>query len=542
MEERELPVGWAMAEMEALISRDGLFSDGDWVESKDQDPDGKIRLLQLADIGESTFLDKSRRYVNGEQFERLRCTEVLEGDILIARMPDPLGRACLVPSLSQRLITVVDVAIVRPGQDSVEGEWLMYVINSPAIRGIIELQSTGTTRKRITRKKLAALEIPVPPLNEQRRIASKLTTILAAVDASRRRLDGVAELLKRFRQAVLAAATSGELTREWREECGAPEWSNEKASSVCAKVQSGGTPKEGFIDEPGIPFLKVYNLVNQQVDFEYKPQFVRPETHFGPLAKSRVLPGDVLMNIVGPPLGKVAIVPDDHDEWNINQAITLFRPSDKIRSQWIYCLLCEGSAIREIELRTKGSAGQINISLTQCREFGFLVPSLEEQDEIIGRVESLFTLADQLEARLNTARKLVDRLTPALLAKAFRGELVPQDPCDEPASVLLERIRAARQAEAAACKPSRRGRRKAAAHPDPTRLGHESQPAALASDPTPPDQLATLLQECGPLSEKALLAASELDPARFRRQLQLELQAGTIREAMEEGQRLLVGG
>ncbi len=91
----------------------------------------------------------------------------------------------------------------------------------------------------------------------------------------------------------------------------------------------------------------------------------------------------------------------------------------------------------------------------------------------------------------------MDRLTPALLAKAFRGELVPQDPNDEAASVLLERIRAARQAEAAAGKPSRRGRRKAAAHPDQYPL-----PAA----PAPPDLLAQLLQECGALSERALLA------------------------------------
>jgi type I restriction enzyme S subunit len=348
----------------------------------------------------------------------------------------------------------------------------------------------------------------------------------------------VAAILKRFRQAVLAAATSGELTRAWREENGAPEWTNETASSVCAKVQSGGTPKEGFIEEPGIPFLKVYNLVNQQIDFEYKPQFVRPEVHLGPLAKSRVLPGDVLMNIVGPPLGKVAIAPDDHDEWNINQAITLFRPSDRIKSQWIYHLLCEGSAIRDIELRTKGSAGQINISLTQCREFIFHVPSLVEQDEILGRVDDLFTLADQVEARLTAARKVVDRLTPALLAKAFRGELVRQDPNDEPASVLLERIRAALQAEAGAGKPSRRGRPKAAANPD--QINRHAAP--VPSEPLPQDLLTELLQECGALSERALLAASELEPGRFTEQLQLELQAGKIREELEEGERVLVVG
>jgi len=127
----------------------------------------------------------------------------------------------------------------------------------------------------------------------------------------------------------------------------------------------------------------------------------------------------------------------------------------------------------------------------------------------------------------------VERLTPALLAKAFRGELVPQDPGDEPASALLERLAAkkwaARQAEAAASGPSRRGRRSAAANP---------APSPVDAAPVPPDRLANLLRECGALSERALLAASELDPARFRAQLALELQAGGLQQRWEEGEAL----
>ena len=116
-----------------------------------------------------------------------------------------------------------------------------------------------------------------------------------------------------------------------------------------------------------------------------------------------------------------------------------------------------------------------------------------------------------------------------MLAKAFRGELVPQDPSDEPASELLARIRAARQADASASKPSRRGRMKAAAPPEAS---------LLDAAPAPPDLLATLLRECGALSSKALLAASELEPDRFVAQLELEMQAGRIRQLWEDGEQL----
>ena len=305
----------------------------------------------------------------------------------------------------------------------------------------MERESSATTIAILNKGKFGEAPFPLAPLPEQKRIADKLDTVLTRVDAVNTRLARVAPLLKRFRQSVLAAATSGRLTEDWRG--GAMDWTSVPAAEICEKVQSGGTPKAGFA-EAGVPFLKVYNIVDQRVAFDYKPQFVSQAIHESELRKSQVFPNDVLMNIVGPPLGKVAVVPADHSAWNINQAITLFRPSSKITSQWIYILLCEGAPIRDVLARTKGSVGQVNISLSQCRAFEFQVPSVEEQTEIVRRVETLFAFADRLEARLAQAQTAATRLTPALLAKAFRGELVPQDPNDEPAAELLRRLQAER--------------------------------------------------------------------------------------------------
>ncbi|KFJ92371.1 hypothetical protein JF55_06445 [Pseudomonas sp. 1-7] len=440
----ELPSGWTMGSLSELVATGGLFSDGDWIESKDQDPVGENRLLQLADIGDGIFVNKSSRFVNNEKFQLLNCTELHEGDVLIARMPDPLGRACLMPRIDQRCLTVVDVAVFRSGSTDISHKLLMHFINAPQVRKFIEIESSGTTRKRISRGKLAELKLPIPPAAEQTRIATKLDKLLAQVDTLKARIDNIHVLLKSFRQSVLASAVSGRLTEEWR---GGAEvdWSLQRAVDVCEKVQSGGTPKEGF-SESGVPFLKVYNIVNQEIDFEYRPQYISETVHRGASSKSITLPGDVVMNIVGPPLGKVATIPAASPEWNINQAITLFRPSKSIVSGWISIVLLGGENLRSIINETKGSAGQVNISLSQCRDFLFPVPSVEEQIEIVRRAERLFAFADQLEAKVISAKSRVDNLTQSILAKAFRGELVPQNPDDEPASVLLERIKTQRAA------------------------------------------------------------------------------------------------
>ncbi len=104
-------------------------------------------------------------------------------------------------------------------------------------------------------------------------------------------------------------------------------------------------------------------------------------------------------------------------------------------------ILCEGTSIAEIEKEFRGTAGQINISLAQCRDFNFPIPTIEEQKEIVKRVEQLFAFADKIETRYTKAKAILDKLPQSILAKAFRGELVPQNPTDEPASVLLERIK-----------------------------------------------------------------------------------------------------
>jgi type I restriction enzyme S subunit len=381
-------------------------------------------------------------------------------------------------------------------------------------------------QQRVPKSFVLESNLPLAPLNEQRRIAAKLDTTLAAVDACRQRLDGVEALLKRFRQAVLAAATSGELTREWREEyeLELELWSMRRLPELgeFGRGKSRHRPR----NDPRLyggpyPFIQTGDIAQSNgIITEHEQEY----SDFG-LAQSRIWPSKTVCITIAANIANTAIL--SYPACFPDSVVGLVVDQSKALPEFAMWMV---DSIRDRLQLLAPATAQKNINLNILGEIQFLLPPVEEQVEIVRRAQALFSLADQLEARLTSARKIVERLTPALLAKAFRGELVPQDPNDEPASALLERIRAARQAEAAASGPSRRGRRQAAANPVPSLFD-----AALV----PPDRLANLLRECGALSERALLAASELDPVSFQAQLALERELGGIQETLEDGEVLL---
>lgn len=205
-----LPEDWYSTTLNEVM-HDSLFLDGDWVETKDQDPSGSVRLIQLADIGEGCFRDRSDRWLNDQTANRLRCTFLKEGDVLIARMPDPIGRACLMPDIGGRSVTAVDVCILRPNPNRLSSHYLMWQLNSPAFRIRVEALQSGTTRKRISRKNLATIPILLPPPAEQKRIVAAIEEHFSRIDAAEATLERCLQRCDVLRRSVLAAAFSGRL-------------------------------------------------------------------------------------------------------------------------------------------------------------------------------------------------------------------------------------------------------------------------------------------------------------------------------------------
>jgi type I restriction enzyme, S subunit len=346
------------------------------------------------------------------------------------------------------------IAFCRPNEAIVSLRYLYHALFDAKPRLLALGQ--GGAQQNISQSVLKDFQIALAPKNEQTRIANQLDTLLTRVQACNDRFDAIPALLKRFRNSVLAAAVSGRLTGDLRSEDSIAHnsttsslwripasWRWVRADEVTGFITKGTTPsKEKMTSGRGeVPYIKVYNLgFDGRLDFSVDPTFVDSTTHSVDLKRSITLPGDVLMNIVGPPLGKVAIVPDSHQEWNINQAIARFRPVQGLLSPYLAHCLMSTELISYAVSQAKATVGQLNLTLEICRALPIPMPPEKEQTEIVRRVEVLFALADRIEARCTAARTQAQRLSPLVLAKAFRGELVPQDPNDEPASALLARI------------------------------------------------------------------------------------------------------
>ena len=207
-----------------------------------------------------------------------------------------------------------------------------------------------------------------------------------------------------------------------------------------AYVASGSTPDKTCFVENGIPYIKMYNLRNQKIDFAYHPQYITEEVHNGKLLRSRTEVGDLIMNIVGPPLGKLAIIPSTLPQANFNQAAVLIRPYKfkEVLVPYLKAYLEEMSEINSIA--TRGSAGQVNISLTQSQNMRIPLPPLKEIERIINEIVKYDILIEALEFDTTDLQTLIIRTKSKILDLAIHGKLVPQDPNDEPASELLKRI------------------------------------------------------------------------------------------------------
>jgi type I restriction enzyme S subunit len=300
----------------------------------------------------------------------------------------------------------------------------------------MEQSSSATTVAILNKRRFSLAPIAVAPLAEQIRIANQLDTLLARVQACNDRFDAIPALLKRFRHTVTNAACSGELSTQWRGTIDLKGWKSQTLADVCNSITDGDHQAPPQADS-GVPFITISAMNDGKLRLEKASRFV-PQAYFDNLKPPRrPARGDLLFSVTGS-IGIPAQVNTD-EPFTFQRHIAILKPNKSLILSSFIALALGTEAMRTQVIEVATGTAQLTIPLSGIRNFVVNLPPIAEQTEIVRRVEALFALADRIEARCTAARTQAQRLTPLVLAKAFRGELVPQDPNDEPASALLER-------------------------------------------------------------------------------------------------------
>ena len=386
-----------------IISNGGLLCDGDWIEKKDQDVRGKVRLIQLADIGDGEFKDKSSKYITLETAERLHCTFLEKGDILIARLPEPLGRACIFP-LEGAYITAVDIAILRIKDISINPQYIMYLINSSTFRSQIKQYESGTTRKRISRKNLEKIEFSLPNLEIQNRIVARIEELFSKLDKAVDTLKTTKEQLAVYRQAVLKDAFSDFEKKD-------------SIRNLTTVVTSGSRGWAKYYSENGALFVRIGNLTHSGIDIDFSDiQHITPPDNAEGV-RTRLQPNDVLVSITAD-LGSIGFVSEKVEEAYINQHIALVRFQNPVQGRFMAWYLRSEYGQKDL-LKNKRGGGKLGLGLDDIRDTPVPIVDDVTAKETVDKIEEQLSVCNSIEKTVDTALAQTDALRQSILKQAF---------------------------------------------------------------------------------------------------------------------------
>jgi type I restriction enzyme, S subunit len=336
---------------------------------------------------------------------------VQKGDIIFnnTNSPELVGKTALF-DLDTVYVISNHMTRIRVNSEIVDSEYLARYLHY--------LWQTGASRSwarqwvnqaAIDQASLRRFDVILPPRSEQRQIANILhqaDTLYQWRQAANRNVEALINALFNAQFAEFKKF-------EWR-----------PLSEVCEYITKGTTPKAIDISESkkkdnDVPFIKVHHIEDDgDIEFEAKPAYVSQELHNGLLNRSKIFPNDILMNIVGPPLGKIGIVPNTHVEWNTNQAIAIFRCKDEIEPLYLFYSLRSQYILPKI-LRLAVGVRQLNISLAQCREIEIPVPDIKIQRDFVNKIQEIRRIKESQRSSLLILREL----RSSLYARAFTGEV-----------------------------------------------------------------------------------------------------------------------
>jgi type I restriction enzyme S subunit len=462
----ELPDGWITASIDDLRSAspnsitDGPF--GSNLKTSHYTPSGPV-VVRLGNIGSRQFIDADRVHISAKHFAALAKHHVFRGDILVAALGEPIGRACLLPDEVQPALVKADCFRFRPAAE-LNATYLMLWLNSEDARAHFLTASHGLGRMRINLSDFRNAQVPIAPLSEQKRMVTKIDSLSRKSKRARDHVDNIPRLVEKYKQAILKAAFRGDLTSGWRSR-------RSEHLAIKPRNEPGKNKKvttdQDFVAPYELPDRWLWLRLAQIGEYDRGRSRHRPRNDkrlfggpypfiqtgdvraadrfltsysqtlndFG-LSQSRLWPKGTVCITIAANIAETAILgieaafPDS--------VVGFIADAERVSPSYVEFFM--RTARDELAAFAPATA-QKNINLEILSQVRLPIAPLEEQKEIVECIVKMSSWIDRLASETTSARKLIDHLDQSILAKAFRGELVPQNPNDEPASVLLERIR-----------------------------------------------------------------------------------------------------
>lgn len=385
------------------------LEDGNWIESKDQSKDG-IRLIQTGNIKSGYFEDNPHkaRYISEKTFNKLNCKEVFEGDILISRLPDPVGRGCILPKLENRSITAVDCAIVRVKKNIINNKYLLYFLQSPQYQFQVNQKVTGTTRSRISRKNLGEINIPVPSLQEQETIVERLDKVFENnfeyINNISSKLVELEKLEKRFIKKMFDD-----------EKC-----ESFKLGNFFEITSSKRVFKNEWKDK-GVPFLRARELVKLANNLEFKDPIYISNSHYEQIKNKYGIPkiGDILITGVGT-LGITYLVNSSKKFYFKDGNIIWLKNLNKVNSDYIKSYI--DSPDFQDKINKKIGATVKTFTISDAKNFEVPIPSEEKQKIIYEKIQEFKNIKNDLKNSYEHNINKLKLLKKSILNKEFSYE------------------------------------------------------------------------------------------------------------------------
>lgn len=460
-----LPSGWTYAKLSDLVTNythdivDGPF--GSDLHVSEYLEEG-IPIVRIQNVDRNRFLHKNIRYISSSKAQELKRHNCRTNDILITKLGDPLGKACIVPSFIVNGIIVADVVRMRVDEENISSKFVTFCINSPAIINQFP-RSKGTTRPRVNLAQIREIEIPCAPLNEQRRIVTKIEELFTKLDEGLLCLKRVQILLGQYRQSVLKFAFEGKLTEAWRDEKSGKFKFNFSFLNDSSKIIINKSPPSsyGLSDMTKLPsawtwirlgdIYKIvmgqspkgsyYNVKKDGIPLlngptEFGKQYPIPVQWTTRITK-RAEKGDLLLCVRGSTTGRMNW---SDQQYCIGRGLAALRSkfSGLINNKILFFYL--KAKINELLSNTTGSTFP-NLTSIKLNEFPFPLMHPKEQILISDELERQFSILEKVELIVSSAVEYANSLRESVLKTAFEGKLVPQDQNDEPVEVLLQKIK-----------------------------------------------------------------------------------------------------